>query len=272
MFYLEHKDNDLWYGKFSIFPEDKVIHGISTKFNGVSTGDCKGLNLALHVQDNPEDVVTNRQKFCEGLGLDAKYMTTCQQVHSNHIEFVTEENIGAGATAFDNTIKDTDALITSLHQVPLTLFFADCTPIMIYDTAKNIIAVAHGGWRGTAGQISYFVIKAMEKKFHTRPKDCVASIGPSIGPCCYEIGDEVADVFKDVFKDESHYILSRNQKTHKYHLDLWTANALTLLKACVPAENIDMANTCTCCNSDVFYSYRADNGKTGRIAATIALK
>lgn len=272
MFYLEHKANNLWYGKFSIFPEDKVIHGISTRFNGVSKAPNTSLNLALHVQDNPEDVLVNRQKFCEGLGLDAGKMTTCEQVHGNHIELVTEENIGAGATSFANTIKGTDALITSLHQVPITLFFADCTPIMIYDTVKNIIAVAHGGWRGTAGQISYFVIKEMQQKFHTKPKDCVASIGPSIGACCYEIGDEVAEVFKRVFKDEADCILSRNQKSHKYHLDLWTANALTLIKACIPKENIDMANTCTCCNSNIFFSYRADHGKTGRIAALMALK
>ena len=56
------------------------------------------------------------------------------------------------------------------------------------------------------------------------------------------------------------------------HLDLWQANAIILQRAGVLADNIDMANTCTACNKDVFFSYRADNGKTGRIASIISLR
>ena len=69
MFSLYHGSNNLWYGRFSVFPEDKVIHAISTRFNGTSVVPFDGLNLALHVGDNSEDVVANRKLFCEGLDL-----------------------------------------------------------------------------------------------------------------------------------------------------------------------------------------------------------
>lgn len=263
---------DTWYGKFSIFPEDKVTHAISTRFGGFSKEPFNGLNLALHVGDNADDVIKNREQFCKGLQLDAKNMTTCQQVHGNNIACITEEYIGAGAFSMDNTILDTDALITNVKNVPLSLFFADCTPILIYDPVQHVIGAAHGGWRGTVSSIAFFTVRKMQKEFGTKAYDCLASIGPSIGACCYEIGDEVAAQFEEVFRDCSSLILKRNAKTNKYHLDLWTANALMLQRAGLYPENIDVANVCTCCNSDIFFSYRADKGKTGRITATIALK
>ena len=272
MFSLKHSANNLWYGTFSIFPEVKVTHAISTKFNGVSDIVKGGLNLALHVGDNPEHVVENRKKFCEGLNLDISKMTTCQQVHGNSIACVTKDNIGAGAFSFKDTISDTDALITNVKEVSLSLFFADCTPIMIYDEEHHAIGVAHGGWRGTVGAIALHTVKAMAQAFETNPRKCVASVGPSIGACCYEIGDEVADKFKHTFKDRSDMILQKNTSTGKYHLDLCTANALMLIRAGLKPENIDFADVCTCCNSEVLFSYRADKGKTGRICAIMELK
>ena len=272
MFKLIHGQNNLWYGKFSIFPESKVTHAISTRFNGYSKGDFNSLNLALHVNDDPLQVQKKRQKFCAGLNIDFSNMTTCQQVHGNNIVLVNELNKGSGAVNFDDTIPDADALITNKPNIALTLFFADCTPIMIYDPINHAIGVAHAGWRGTVGQIAKKTVEKMQENYQTDPKDCLASIGPAIGKCCYEIGDEVADKFKAIFAQDSAQILKYHQNKQKYHLDLWKANALMLEKAGLLPSNIDMANTCTCCNHDVFFSYRADSGKTGRIACILALK
>ena len=52
---------------------------------------------------------------------------------------ITEENIGSGAISFANSIDDTDALITNLKNVPLTLFFADCTPNYDFMTLKTML-------------------------------------------------------------------------------------------------------------------------------------
>lgn len=272
MFSLYHNSNNLWYGKFSIFPEDKVIHAVSTRFGGNSQAPFDGLNLALHVNDNKADVLENRRLFCTGLNLKPSCMTTCQQVHGNKVTCVTESQIGAGALSFENTIANTDTLITNLSNVALTLFFADCTPIMIYDPTHHAIGIAHGGWRGTASEISLHTLDMMNKQFNTNPIDCLASVGPTIGFCCYEIGEDVAEIFKNLYKQNSHLILNQDDTTQKYHLDLQKANVLTLQKAGLKADNIDTANICTACNSKIFFSYRADKGKTGRIACSITLK
>ena len=272
MFSLYHKSNNLWYGRFSVFPEDKVVHAVSTRFGGASRAPFDGLNLALHVGDSCRDVIENRRLFCVGLGLDAAKMTTCRQVHGSKIACVTDKNVGAGAVLLDDTIEDTDALITNLPHTPLTLFFADCTPIMIYDRVNHAVGAAHGGWRGTAGEISLHTLELMREKFGTNPADCLASVGPAIGVCCYEIGDEVAEIFRRIYNKDSDLILKWDEKAKKYHLDLQTANVLTLQKAGLEAKYIDTADTCTSCNSRIFFSYRADGGKTGRIACTIALK
>lgn len=272
MFSLYHTADNLWYGRFSVFPQDKVIHAVSTRFCGVSSAPFDGLNLALHVGDNETAVLKNRRLFSAGLGLEPSYITTCQQVHGNKVACITKENIGAGAFSLNDTIKDTDALITNLQGAALTLFFADCTPIMLYDPVHHAVGAAHGGWRGTAGEISLHTLEMMHEQFGTNPADCLASVGPNIGPCCYEIGDEVAQIFKNLYEKDSSLILRRDETSQKYHLDLQKANVLTLQKAGLKAQNIDTADTCTACNSGIFFSYRADRGKTGRIACIIALK
>ena len=61
-------------------------------------------------------------------------------------------------------------------------------------------------------------------------------------------------------------------KNDAVFLDLWQANKLQLLEIGLKESNIVSSSVCTNCNSELFYSYRADNGKTGRIAAIISLK
>ena len=83
--------NNLWIGKFSIFPDDVFVHGISTRYGGVSQGALDSLNLGLHVNDKVENVKKNREKFFAGLGLKLNIGVSCQQVHGFGIAKVTKE-------------------------------------------------------------------------------------------------------------------------------------------------------------------------------------
>ena len=113
-------------------------------------------------------------------------------------------------------------------------------------------------------------IYGMGEAFGTQPKDVLVGIGPAIGPCCYEVGAEVAEKFRAAFPYADECLL-KEQDGH-IHLNLWEANRQQMLRAGVPEENIEVAGECTCCRHKWYYSYRADGGKTGRIAAMIALK
>lgn len=263
-----HKN--LWLGKFDIFPENIFTHGISTRHGGVSVGAFDSLNLGLHVADVQSAVVENRRIFCRGLQVEPEQTATCQQVHGANIARVTKAEAGAGFTDYQAAIADTDALITNEADLPLMLFFADCTPILLADPIHKAVGLAHGGWKGTAASIAAKTVAMMTREFGSRPEDMLAAIGPAIGPCCYAVGAEVAEQFRQAFPGFQDQILQ--ERNGEIMLNLWQANALQLQEAGLKPEHIEVAGVCTSCHNRQFFSYRADKGKTGRIAALICIR
>ena len=273
-YFLKRTENNLWHGKFSTFPEDVVTHAVSTRIDGVSKPPFDSLNLALHVGDEPENVIANRKKFVQSLGFKLSDIITPNQVHGEKIFRVDENYRGCGCTNYADSIPETDALITNTPALPLMLCFADCVPIFFVDVANSAIGLAHGGWRGTFKKIAAKTLLKMGDEFGTRPENCLIGIAPSIGACCYEVGGEVLDECKIAFpKNVDELLIERDGKIF---LDLWRANVVQLLEIGACEENIDVANECTCCNDGWYFSYRAAHKKnldrTGRIAALIALK
>ncbi|MBO6304117.1 MAG: peptidoglycan editing factor PgeF [Selenomonadaceae bacterium] len=268
-YFLEHKEKNIWQGKFSIFPEDLVIHAISTRLGGVSKKPYSALNLAFHVGDDISAVRDNRQIFAHSLLLNAKDIVSPKQIHSANVLRVTKEHKGLGAKDYESAVEGTDALITNEANVPLLLCFADCTPILFVDPKNKAVGIAHAGWKGTAGKIAEKTLFAMKENFRTNPKTCLIGIGPSISKEFYEVGDDVAKIFQDEFSYSDKFL---TQTDGKYKLDLWEANRQILLKAGALAANIDVAGACTYGENSWYYSYRKENGTTGRIGAIIALK
>ncbi len=60
-----------------------------------------------------------------------------------------------------------------------------------------------------------------------------------------------------------------DDKNGKFHLNLKNINKKLLLRAGI--KNIEISGLCTSCRKDLFYSYRRDKGKTGRMCAGIVL-
>lgn len=259
-------------GHFSSFPEEIAIHGLSCRGGGVSKAPWASLDLGLHVGDNPDDVVENRRRYLSALGLDASRLVTPEQVHGEAIKRVGRAEAGRGALSYADSIAKTDALITDVPGLPLLLCFADCTPILFLDPVHRAVGIAHGGWKGTVRRIAAKTARRMQQEFGTRPEDLLVGIGPSIGPCCYEVGPEVERQFDEAFPGHRAELFSHPDAEGGTHLSLWAANRLQLEEVGVLPEHIDEARTCTACHHDDFFSYRADGGKTGRLAAVIALR
>ena len=268
-YFLKRNEQNLWHGKFSIFPDDIVFHAISTRLSGYSEAPFDSLNLALHVGDNSEKVLQNRNKFIQSLGCQLKDIVTPNQVHGDKIFRVEEIHRGRGSQDYSDSIQETDALITNVHKLPLMLCFADCVPILFLDTKNLAVGLAHAGWKGTLNKIAAKTFLAMQKEFGTRADDCLVGIAPSIGVCCYEIGEEVRDTCKKSFPNNPELIEERD---NKFYLNLWAANSVQLQEVGLNKNNIDIAGECTCCKSSWYFSYRAAHGQTGRIAAVIGLK
>ncbi len=268
-YFIEHKDKNIWHGKFSIFPEELVTHAISTRLGGVSKEPYASLNLAFHVGDDAEAVKDNRQRFAHSLLLNAKDIVSPKQVHGTRVMRVGREHMGLGAKDYESAIDDTDALITNEPNVSLLLCFADCTPIIFVDPENKAVGIAHAGWKGTAGRIAAKTVEAMTESFGSAPDKILAGIGPSISKKVYEIGDDVAKIFQDDFSYHDKFL---TQIDNKYHLDLWEANRKILVEAGVRAYNIEIAGACTFEENAWYYSYRKEKGNTGRIGAIVALK
>ena len=262
-YFLKRNEQNLWLGKFSDIPEDIFFHAISTRLGGVSSAPFDGLNLALHVGDSPEDVLTNRKKFIQALGYGLEDIVTPNQIHGDKILCVDEKNRGRGSKNYSDSIPETDALITNTPDLPLMLCFADCVPVLFADVENVAVGIAHAGWKGTQKKIAAKTFQAMAETFGTKAENCFAAIAPSIGKCCYEIGNEVREQFDKEFVEE---------RDGKIFLDLQAANKDQLLEVGLPEENIDVAGECTCCKSSWYYSYRAAQGQTGRIAAVIGVR
>lgn len=182
-----------------------------------------------------------------------KHIYHCpQQTHSNHVEIV------------DNRIEypDTDGLIITEKNKPIALRFADCTPLIFYDTKQKIGAISHAGWRGTAQKIGPKTILKMGTNFGSNPEDIIAIIGPAIGPCCYEVSDEVRGKLLETVENTANLTQGKN-------VDLKQINKRQLEE--IGVTQIDVCPYCTSCNNDLFYSYRKENGTTERHYAILML-
>lgn len=265
---------DLWYGEFSIFPKTMVTAAVSARQGGVSQGVYRSLNLALHVGDDPSAVIENRRRFLSAVGLDFDRLVTAQQTHSDRVAVVTASDAGRGSRVYAEGFDNTDALVTNVPGLPLMVFVADCTPVLLFDPVKQAVGAVHAGWRGSCDSIAARAVEAMTEAFGSRPEDILASIGPSINGADYEVGSELAEIFTARFGEdvtrERGFVL--REGFGKEHLDLWAVNQYVLEQVGVPKENICNANVSTDSNHELFFSFRHDNGETGRLGAVIALK
>lgn len=151
------------------------------------------LNLGLHVQDNAEQVLTNRMRLLRAINKQPtsespallsptiKSLHWVNQVHGQQIHDIDESVL---------TMRplDADALTSQQSGVGLAIMSADCVPIVLYQPATHQIAAIHAGWQGLACG----VIKATAKRFDNQ-SPIIAWIGVCISQAHYEVGSEVAD-------------------------------------------------------------------------------
>lgn len=254
-----------------------IKHGFTSRWGGVSKGSYSTFNLALHVGDNPKDVLENRSRLAELLGVPLDCLVVAEQVHGLNVQVVEKRHRGAGVREMTTALAGADALITQQPGVPLVTFHADCAALFFLDPEKRVIGLAHAGWRGSAGKIGAFVVQAMQSAFGTSPEKCLVWISPAIGPCCYEVDEPLIEVFKNSFPEDYSCLLTPRfpdkGKENKYaYLNLWEANRLALIAAGVHPDKIWIASLCTSCREGEFFSYRRMKGKpTGRMGAFVML-
>lgn len=239
-----------------------VKAAFTTRRGGVSGGETATMNFSSRRADTWHNIRENYRRICAAAGFPPESLAISRQVHGVYVHEPLPNEVGRGI--FDDYVSiEADGLMTDQPGVTLVKHSADCVSIYLLDTTKPAIALLHGGWRGTMERIAQEGLKRMAQAYGTKPQDCVAAIGPSIGPCCFEVGEDVALAFENQFPG---WGLVKDG-----HVDLWRCNKLQLLEAGIPQENIAVSQLCTACDTQTFYSHRAEKGRTGAMAALLML-
>ncbi|GAB3943320.1 peptidoglycan editing factor PgeF [Spirosoma harenae] len=237
---------------FTNFPN--LIAAESTRHGGVSPAPFASLNLGINTPDDTVNVNENRRRFFSAIGATVDRFASSHQVHGTEILRATEPGRYDGY----------DALITNTPGLYIGVTVADCVPILIYDQEHQAVAAIHAGWRGTVGKIVTKTLVQMQQQFGASAIHCYAYIGTCIDECSFEVGTEVAEQFDSEFKRD-------NAASGKSFVDLKKANAQLLRDFGIPSEQIHISPFSTVLNNSDYFSYRAEQGQTGRMLAVIGI-
>ena len=259
--------------------EFPLTHGVTYRYGGVSQGDFTSFNMGLHVGDDQESVVENRKRLAQVLGVDPNHLTCGEQVHGVGVTRVTKELVGKGAFSWDDSIPDSDAIHTNVVNVPLLLLVADCVPVLLYDAAHHAVAVIHAGWRGAIAHIVERTLDSMHEDYGTMADACYLYIGPSIGGESFEVSEEIAQQFRQDLEgfglsqeiELVKYIQREGQTVATPHVDLRGYIATCMAQRGIPMDRISVSGTDTM-TEERCYSYRRDQGRTGRMAMFAVLR
>ncbi len=235
--------NNLKYITFQNLENTNMVkHCVTTRLGGVSTGVYAELNMSFTRGEQREKVLQNYDIVCNALDFDKNSFVLCHQTHT-----------------------------TNIRGIQLTVFSADCTPILLLDTVNKAIGAVHAGWRGTVNSIAQKAIEKMTENYGTNPKDVIAGIGPSIGQCCFQVDEPVVKEFRQKL-DFADDVMINDTVPERYKIDLWETNKRILMNCGVQEKNIELSNICTMCHTDLFYSHRVMGNERGNMAGIIALK
>ena len=245
--------------------------GFSSRHGGESVQPFNSMNLALHVGDNLESVIKNRKKLINEIGFSFDAWTAADQVHGNNIAIIKKEDKGKGREELDTAIQNTDGIVTNEQDILLTSYYADCTPLFFFDPTKNVIGLAHAGWKGTVLKIGAKMVETFVKEFGSKVEDILITVGPAIDQCCYEVNDKVINPLRKSLSFIPVEMVLDKKNGH-YDLNLKKVNAQILIEAGILPHHIEISTYCTSCDNHLFFSHRKEKGNTGRMAAWIGFR
>jgi polyphenol oxidase len=169
----------------------------------------------------------------KAIGVGDWPLATAQQVHGNKIAVVDTP------LKTDKEFSGRDGIITNQCGVALGIYVADCCAIYIADPKTPAVGLVHSGRKGTGLGVVRNAITQMIDHFGSDPASVIVQLSPCIRPPHYEIDF-----------------------------------ALEIIRQCraLGVKEIHDSGVCTACHPDLYYSYRAEKGKTGRMLALLGLE
>ena len=264
----KNRINDIFFYTYPFLNEKGVQSFTSTRFGGVSINKYASLNIAFHTGDEVVSVIENRKRLSSAILISLSRMVMAQQTHSANVYRVMADDAGKGAFNQHDAIADSDALITNVPNVCITIQTADCVPVLLYDPVQKAIGVVHAGWKGIMSSITVATVEAMHKAYGCNPLDMLAVIGPSISPEVYEVGEALLYAAEQTFGEKAALLCI--PRKGKIFFDLWKATEMQLVDIGLLSANIQTTGLCTYSDSD-FFSARKEGIQSGRIISGLML-
>ncbi|MBD1174040.1 peptidoglycan editing factor PgeF [Pelagibacterales bacterium SAG-MED01] len=227
-----------------LLKQKKIIHGFFNRNGGKSSGAYRSLNCGLGSNDKVSNVKKNLKIVKNKIGKDIKNIFLLHQIHSNKFVFINKNY-----NFLKKKIK-ADAIITNQKKIPIAILTADCVPILLYESKKNMIAAIHAGWKGAFKGIIKKVINFMIKK-GCKKNNIIAAIGPCISQANYNVKEDFQKKF--IKKDKNNKFFFKKKKDIIYFdLPNFVKYQLKLNKI----TNIDTINIDTFIRKNNFFSAR----------------
>jgi len=225
-----------------------VVAYTTTRHAGFSQGRYAGLNVGMHVNDDPEAVAANRALLPQ-----ASRITWLEQVHKNHCLRLPATSVQA------------DASTSCSRQWWCAVMTADCVPVLLCNKQGTEVAAIHAGWQGLEQQVIASTVTTMQ----AQPAEVMAWIGPAICQHHYQVDANLAARFE--------YVPGAavpDTQAGKFLLDLPAIAQYQLQEAGISA--VYRSQLCTYSEPDRFFSHRYAQHQqatpTGRMVSVIGLR
>jgi len=196
-------------------------------------GRQAGIEVAVEREQALENSAPDHDRLIADKFPEIQTRHHAEQVHGNQVAVITQ--------ASDEKYvmhSGVDGLITQIKGQLLGIYVADCAAIYLADPVTKSIALLHSGKKGTEGNILGVAVAKMTSLYGVDPADLLCVVSPCIRPPDYEI-DFAATIAVQ-------------------------ATALGIGNFHDSCEN-------TATDLGMHYSYRIEQGKTGRMLALLAL-
>jgi YfiH family protein len=181
-------------------------HAFFTREGGVSGGIYAGLNGGTGSNDDPANVMENRRRMAQQMGVTPEHFLTLFQTHS------PDAVVASGP--WENASRPrADAIVTRTEGLSIGVTAADCGPILFVDPNARVIGAAHAGWKGALTGVLESTVAAMEKLGAER-SGIVAAIGPLIRQHSYEVGSEFVERFIAADSENALFFIPSTREGH----------------------------------------------------------
>lgn len=173
-----------------------IVAGVTTRTGGGSAAPYDAFNLALHVQDDRQSVLRNREQLADFCRRELSHADTAAKQNWNWLE----QTHGTRVAMLDqlqgarrDALPADGAISRNAGEICVVLT-ADCLPLLLCDRSGHAVGAVHVGWRGLVDGIVDNALQAITTASETPKINCgdlYAWLGPAIGPQKFIVGEDV---------------------------------------------------------------------------------